>query len=181
MDKADNMTTDETLAISEFFGPLSVTMLQHTPLAPVWRVAFIANFFTGPLYQEVQERFGISRPDFVILFCLAQGARLVARDIGLVTGLPKNSISRAVSALLKAELIERERDANDKREKPLSLTVTGQELLEQVVPLFEKRQRALFAALSDQEQAEYDRLSNKIIARMPKWVSASSEVVNGQK
>ena len=164
--------TSSDTAFADLFGPLALTMLHETPISPVWRVAFVANFFTGPIYRDLQERFGLSRPGFVILFSLSRQPGLVARDICLVTGLPKNSISRAVSDLLSAGLIHRATDDADKRAKPLALTEAGEALLAQVVPLFEARQKAMFAALSEGEAAEFDRLIGKLLAGMPGWVEA---------
>jgi hypothetical protein len=43
-------------------------------------------------------------------------------------------------------------------------------LLAEVFPLFEARQAAMFAALSADEMAEFDRLMDKIIRAMPDWV-----------
>ncbi|MEM6586745.1 MAG: MarR family transcriptional regulator, partial [Pseudomonadota bacterium] len=120
-------------AVANRFGALSLTMLNDTPLSPVWRIAFVANFFTGPLYGVVLERFGVSRPGFVILFSLSHQDGLVARDICRVTGLPKNSISRAVTELEVKHLIARDTDSTDKRAKPLHLTQDGRDLLQEIV------------------------------------------------
>lgn len=156
--------------VANCFGPLSVLMLNDTKLSPAWRVSFVANFFTGPIYRDLMERFGLSRSGFVILFSLSQEPRLVARDIGRVTGLPKNSISRAVSELSQKRLLVRDNGGADRREKPLSLTEEGRALLAEVVPLFQARQTAMFAVLSADERAEFDRLMDKIIRAMPDWV-----------
>ena len=157
-------------ALTEAFGPLSPTMLRDTPLSPAWRVSFLANFFTGPIYRDLQERYALSRPGFVILFSLSQQDGLVARDICLLTGLPKNSISRAVSDLETQGLISRDTTGSDKRAKPLALTGHGRALLDRVGPLFVARQAAMLAALEPAEAAEFDRLIGKIIHAMPAWV-----------
>ncbi|MFC2967750.1 MarR family winged helix-turn-helix transcriptional regulator [Acidimangrovimonas pyrenivorans] len=156
----------------ERFGALSLVMLNDTPLSPAWRLNFLANFFTGPVYRELEQRTGLSRAEFVILFSLSQRSGLVARDICLVTGLPKNSISRAVSTLLARKLIERRPDAGDKRAKLLALTAEGRALLDQAVPLFEARQSAMRAALTAEEAAQFDALLAKMIDAMPGWVGA---------
>ncbi|MEM8589187.1 MAG: MarR family transcriptional regulator [Pseudomonadota bacterium] len=163
--------SDAAKALAELFGPLSLTMLTDTELSPAWRVNFLANFFTGPIYAELQCRFGLSRPGFVILFSLSQQAGLVARDVGMVTGLPKNSISRAVTELEAKGLITRDTDTVDKRAKPLALTTAGRALLEDVVPLFKQRQSNMLAPLNAEEAAEFDRLITKIIFAMPDWVA----------
>ncbi|WP_428697080.1 MarR family winged helix-turn-helix transcriptional regulator [Stappia sp.] len=159
-------------ALRARFGALAVTMLNDTQLVPAWSISFIANFFTGPIYRDLGERFGLSRPEFVILFSLLQKPGLVARDVSLATGLPKNSISRAVSDLLGKSLIERETDAGDKRAKLLRLTEAGQDVISRVVPLFETRQRAMRAVLSAAECATFDALLAKMIYAMPDWVGS---------
>lgn len=169
------MAKDHTAAPDEdpivrAFGPLAPTMLNETSLSPVWRLNFLANFFTGPIYRELQSRHGLSRPEFVVLFCLSHQPGLVARDICLLTGQPKNSISRAVSDLAAAGLLHRAEDAGDKRAKPLELSAGGAELLNEVLPLFEDRQRAMFADLTAEELRVFDQLAGKLIAAMPGWV-----------
>ena len=171
MTKQHQTSAQASQAMIETFGQLSLTMLYETPLSLAWRINFVANFFTGPIYRDIGERFGLSRPEFVILFCLAQNTGLVARDICLLTGLPKPSISRAVSELLEKGLISRETDETDKRAKRLTLTGEGKAQLDRVTPVFEARQAAMCAPLSDSERAEFDRLYSKIIFGMPNWVA----------
>ncbi|MCR9121235.1 MAG: MarR family winged helix-turn-helix transcriptional regulator [Phyllobacteriaceae bacterium] len=157
-------------ALTQRFGTLAITMLNSPPLAEVWQVNFLANFFVGAVYREMAERFDVSRPEFVILYCLSQRPGLVARDVCLATGLPKNSISRAVAQLLDKGLIERMTDASDKRAKPLVMTGAGKESLAQVMPLMTERQASMRAALSPDEQAQFDHLLGKLIEAMPDWV-----------
>lgn len=164
--------TQDTTAMTEHFGGLSLKMLNDTPLASAWRINFLANFFTGPIYRDIGAQFGLTRPGFVILYSLSQQPGLVARDICLVTGLPKNSISRAVSELLARGLVRRETDSVDRRAKVLTLTREGNALLDQVVPQFEARQSAMNRALTPDEARMFDELLMKIIYAMPGWVES---------
>ncbi|MEM9107671.1 MAG: MarR family winged helix-turn-helix transcriptional regulator [Pseudomonadota bacterium] len=161
----------DTAAMADHFGPLSLIMLNDTELRHAWRVNFLANFFTGPAYRQIDEQFALTRPEFVILYCLKNKPGLVARDVCLVTGLPKNSISRAVSELLGKGLIERTRGQKDKRAKPLSLSEKGLSVLTEILPIFETRQDSMRAVLTGKEQAEFDRLIQKIVYAMPDWVT----------
>ena len=170
MTKDHDPAFDKASALAGLFGPLSLTMLTDTDLSAAWRISFLANFFTGPIYAQVQERFDLSRPGFVILFSLSHQNGLVARDICLVTGLPKNSISRAVTELETKGLIARDTDAADRRAKPLNLTPEGRAMLARVVPLFQARQKAMLAVLDQAEAAEFDRLMTKVVFAMPDWV-----------
>ena len=152
------------------FGALSPVMLAAMPLAPAWRLNFLANFFTGPLYARLGAEADLSRPEFVVLYCLSQAPGLVARDVSTLTGLPKNSISRAVSALLARGLVVRDAAGADRRAKPLALTGKGTELLASVLPAIAARQDAMRAVLNQQEAATFDALLAKMIAAMPGWV-----------
>lgn len=165
-----NSSGTEGSAFADTFGNLAASMLRATPLSPAWQVNFLANFFTGPIYRDVGARYGLSRPEFVILYTLSQRPGLVARDVCLATGLPKNSISRAVAALVRRGLVEQKINEDDRRAKPLTMTPNGSELLGQLLPLFYARQAAMLAVLSPEERREWDRLLAKLIGAMPDWV-----------
>lgn len=157
--------------MADTFGALSLVMLDDTELRHAWRLNFVANFFTGPVYRMLGETFGITRPEFVILYCLQHMPGLVAQDICRVTGQPKNSISRAVSDLLTKGYVKRGTDPDDKRAKPLQLTDTGRSVLASVAPIVKARQDAMRNALSDTERDQFDRLIRKIVFAMPDWVT----------
>lgn len=157
--------------MADTFGALSLVMLDNSDLRHAWRINFVANFFTGPVYRQLGEKFGITRPEFVILFCLEHMPGLVAQDICRVTGQPKNSISRAVSDLLKKGYVERGTDPEDKRAKPLKLTDMGRSVLTRVTPIVQARQDAMRAALTDQELEQFDYLIRKMVFAMPNWVT----------
>lgn len=161
----------DTAGMADHFGPLSLVMLNDSDLRHAWRVNFLANFFTGPAYRQIDDQFALTRPDFVILYCLQNMPGLVARDICLVTGLPKNSISRAVSDLLGKGLIERTTGERDKRSKPLSLTDEGHSILQKILPIFRIRQDNMRAVLTQEEQVAFDCLIQKIVYAMPGWVT----------
>ncbi len=158
-------------SVTETFGSLSLVMLDDSDLRHAWRLNFVANFFTGPVYRQIAEQFGVTRPEFVILYCLKHVPGLVARDVCRVTGQPKNSISRAVSDLLKKGYIDRDTDPTDKRAKPLSLSAEGAKVLDQVAPVILARQESMRQALSDDELKQFDALIRKVIFAMPEWVT----------
>lgn len=163
-------TLSASASVADTFGPLSLVMLENADLRHAWRINFVANFFTGPVYRQLGEQYGITRPEFVILYCLEHMPGLVAQDICRVTGQPKNSISRAVSDLLNKGYIQRGTDPEDKRAKPLTLSQAGQTMLDQVKPIVKARQDAMRAALTDEELAQFDALIRKMVFSMPNWV-----------
>ncbi len=174
MNKPDTQLS-ASAAMADTFGALSLLMLDDSDLRHAWRVNFLANFFTGPVYRQMGEEFGITRPEFVILYSLKHMPGLVAQDICRVTGQPKNSISRAVSDLLNRGLIERATDPEDKRNKPLSLTKDGWQMLDNIEPIMTKRQHSMRDALSKDELAQFDALLRKMVFAMPHWVTPDQQ------
>ena len=172
MDAARRAAGDEAdEALAARFGALAVTLAREGPVPTAWKLSFLANVFTGPLYRLTEARFGLSRPDFVILLCLGEEPGLMARDVGRLTGLPKNSISRAVGGLERRGLIERARDEGDRRGLRLHATPQGtRPRPEAALPLLEAREAAMTAALTPQERESFDALLAKLVAAVPRWV-----------
>lgn len=157
-------------ALEERFGALAPRLAREGPLALAWKLNFLANFFTGPLYRETEARHGLTRAGFVILLCLERAPGLMARDVARVTGLPKNSISRAVGELERRGLVARRRDAEDRRGLRLKATPEGLALLGAAMPLVEARQAAMAATLTPAERAALDALLMRLVAGLPDWV-----------
>jgi len=166
------MTTQDvdTARLVEVFGAVAVRLLHSQPTVHAWRLNFLANFFTGPFYRDLDEHYGLSRPEYVILLGLSQQSGLLARDICLATGLPKNSISRAVTDLLRRGLVQARTVVEDRRAKRLFLTAAGAELFAKVLPLAEARQAAMRSVFSPDEAEQFDGLLIKLIEGMPTWV-----------
>lgn len=162
---------DPTLAeVASRFGPLAAQMLERNPVRDVWRLSFVANLFTGPLYKAFEEKDGVSRGEFLVLFCLSQAADgLTAQDVCLATGRPKNSISRAVTGLLRKKLIRRSVSDTDRRRKELAVTEAGEALLARLLPQTAAREASMLAPLSAQERESLSALLLKIAAGAPAW------------
>ncbi|MEM8813385.1 MAG: MarR family winged helix-turn-helix transcriptional regulator [Pseudomonadota bacterium] len=170
MDQKTAADFDKDKRLERTFGRLGKKMLSDTPLMQAWRLNFVANFFTGPLYRDLTDRFDLSRPEFVILLCLSQMPGILARDVCDATGLPKNSISRAVSSLLEKGLIERQQRDDDRRSKTLVMTEPGRDLLAAVVPIVGRRQEAMLAILTPAERDQFERLMERLVQGTPDWV-----------
>src|ERR1051325_4534737 len=78
-------------------GTLRERLLRRNAVTVAWRLNYVANFYAVPFYLALEKRIGISRPEYVILFCAAQHPGVTAQEIVASTGRPKNSISVAVS------------------------------------------------------------------------------------
>ncbi len=163
------MTTDIEEMV-ECFGPAIEVLLEESSIRHLWRLAFLVNFFIGPLYAQLSKRYDVSRPEVQILYCLSRHKGLLAQDIALVTGQPKNSISRAVSQLVEKKYLVRTPRKNDRRAKSLELTDSGHKIIQKIMPCFRSRQDAMRNALTINEQKHFDTLLNKIVHAMPNWI-----------
>jgi DNA-binding MarR family transcriptional regulator len=140
---------------------------NHIPYG--YRIGYLSNYWSGPIYSILEARHGIRRPKFATLFCLAHIGRMSATEIGLLTGIPKNSLSRAVNELLKEGRIRRDVDASDNRRAVLSLTASGRRLFRRMLPLFEARQAKMLSVLTDGEAQALDRILTKLVQREDDW------------
>jgi MarR family transcriptional regulator, temperature-dependent positive regulator of motility len=134
-----------------------------------YRIGYLFNFFTGPIYKEVERELDIIRPDFATMFCAAHLRSITARDVTLLTGIPKNSVSRAVAKLSKRKLLKRTGDGEDGRRVILTLTAAGQALYEDVLARFREREARMVAVLSPAERRQLDALLAKLVLREDDW------------
>lgn len=137
-------------------------ILGKTAIGAMWHICFAANSFVFPLYARFEKSDSISRMEFVVLFTLAHSEHLFARDITRMTGLPKNSISRGVNKLLDKGLVQDRPDDVDARRVVLSLTASGREMFDHLLPDYRKEADRILSILSDSERAQLEALSFKL-------------------
>lgn len=153
-------------------------ILERSPIPYAFRINWLANFYTGTVYRQVKERFGVVRSEFVVLFCLENLGELTAQDVSHVTGRPKPSVSRAVNALVHKGLVGRETDANDARRALLAPTRAGHALYRAAMPLFVAVETAMLSTLGAREREQLDRLLGKLVLRSDGW--ADAELYEGE-
>jgi MarR family transcriptional regulator, temperature-dependent positive regulator of motility len=136
--------------------------------ALAWRLNYLANCYTGPLYKYVEDCWGVSRPEFIVLFCLDVTPGLMARDVVQLSGRPKNSISRAVAAVVDKGLVMEAKDAGG-RGQPLRLTAAGRSMVAAIRPLFQAREDQMLAHLTAGERSTLQALLRKLTARDDDW------------
>jgi DNA-binding MarR family transcriptional regulator len=151
--------------------PLRERMLSRNAVTIAWRLNYVANFYAVPFYLALEKRLGISRPEYVILFCAAQHPGVTAQEIVASTGRPKNSISVAVSKLERKRLVLRRSSARDSRRMELRPTAEGLAVFEKVVPLLAERERRMVEVLTDAERRQFNAMLMKIAQRVPEWAT----------
>ena len=147
--------------------PLAI--LENGAASIAGKLSWLANFFSGPIYRRMEMEKGLTRPEFVVLHCTTHVPLVTARDIAQMTGLPKNSISRAVQRLLRDGRISRGSASADAGALPLAVTAKGRALYNELIKAFVARESEMLVPLSRAERAELDRLLDKLTARTDGW------------
>ena len=143
--------------------PMTEAKLWRNPCGFAFRLNYLALRYNTPCYRAVQEREGLSRIEYVVIYSLALEPGGRARDIAASSGFPKNSLSRAIAKLEGLKLLRRKRDPDDAREHSLHLTRSGRALFERTLPRFEARERQMLDALSAKERRTLSELLAKVV------------------
>ena len=123
----------------------------------------LAAEVSSALAAEYAARYGLDIPEWRVLATL--GFRHVpcsAQYVADCTRTHKSTISRAVTSLLKRQIIERVENADDRREFRLQLTRKGATLYEELIPRLLRREQEILSCLSAQERKDFARLLGKI-------------------
>lgn len=129
-----------------------------------FRISYLANSLVLPVYDEIKRQFGLSRGEYLLLFCLSHVAALTAQDVADMTGRPRNSISRAVHRMLREGYIDRTPDPDDGRQALLEITAKGRRLHNRIVVGFMAREAAVLGVLNAEERRSLDALLGKLVA-----------------
>jgi MarR family transcriptional regulator, temperature-dependent positive regulator of motility len=161
--------------------PVTEAKLWKNPCWLSFRFNYLALRYNTPVYDWVRRRWGLSRPEFAVIYTLGLCDNALARDISASFGFPQNTLSRAVAKLLRLGLIARRTGAEDRRSQILSLTPAGRALLEEATPRFVADEAHLLDALTAPERQTLARLLSKIVvaaargAPDPGWPQAEPD------
>ena len=144
-------------------------ILRNNPIPVAYRLNYVANFYVGPLVKSMEETHRMTRPEWIVLFCLNQQPGLNAQQISNVTGRHKTSISTAVRQLQAKKLIVRNTDFKDGRRQVLRVTETGQRIYKAILSKFVAREADMIACLDRTERDALVAILDKIIADSSSW------------
>jgi DNA-binding MarR family transcriptional regulator len=128
-----------------------------------FRLNRLAAEVSAALSGEYQERYGLDIPEWRVLATLGFRAEpCSAQYISHCTRTHKSTISRAVTALMQRQLVERVENADDRREFALRLTRKGRTLYEELIPRLLRKEREIMACLTADERASFALALGKI-------------------
>src|SRR3979490_1739629 len=128
-----------------------------------FRLNRLAAEGSAALSDGYQERYGLDIPEWRVLATLGfRNDACSAQYIAHCTRTHKSTISRAVTALMKRQLVERVENEDDRREFRLRMTKKGTALYEELIPRLLRREQEILACLSAQQRKDFARLLGKI-------------------
>ncbi len=140
--------------------------LWKNPCGFAARFNYLGLRYNQPLYGWVQERFGLARIEFVVIYSLALHDGITASEIAASTAFPKNTLSRAVNRLVRLSLVERRTDLVDRRQQFLSLTQAGRMIFDEALPRFVALEEEMLAPLSLVERETLSTLMARVVLAM---------------
>jgi DNA-binding MarR family transcriptional regulator len=128
-----------------------------------FRLNRLAAEVSAALSSEYQERYGLDIPEWRVLATLGfRNDACSAQYIAQCTRTHKSTISRAVTALMNRQLVERVENVNDRREYRLRMTRKGKALYEKLIPRLKRREQEILSCLSAQQRKDFALLLGKI-------------------
>jgi DNA-binding MarR family transcriptional regulator len=141
-----------------------------------FRLNRLAAEVSAALSNEYQERYGLDVPEWRVLATLGfRNDACSAQYIAHCTRTHKSTISRAVTALMKRQLVERVENEDDRREYRLRMTRKGRALYEKLIPRLKRREQEILSCLSARERKDFALLLGKIEKRLD-LIQTSKEV-----
>ena len=150
-----------TATLSPVRGPLAI--FDSNEVRDTFRISYLANSLVLPVYDAIRREHGLSRGEYLLLFCLAHIPELTAQDVANMTGRPRNSISRAVHRMLEDGYIDRCPDPDDGRQALLTITPRGRGLHDRIVKWFMASEDAILGVLDRNERETLDRILRKLV------------------
>ena len=128
-----------------------------------FRLNRLAAEVSSALSSEYRERYGLDIPEWRVLATLGfRNDACSAQYIAHCTRTHKSTISRAVTALMTRQLVERVENEDDRREFQLRMTRKGQALYQKLIPRLLRREQEILSCLTARERKDFARVLGKI-------------------
>ncbi len=142
-------------------GPQTLDLESFLP----YQLSVLSNRVSQAIAQQYHERFGLSIAEWRVMAILGRYAPLSANEVCERTSMNKVRVSRALSRMVAAGLVNRRTDKGDRRRAVLNLSAKGKKVYGQIVPLALAMEASLIESLGPKEQAQLVRLLAKLSAR----------------
>lgn len=158
-----HLMTDKTVSRARNIDPTGdfVTVLKLSRFLP-YQLNHLAEAVSRSFSKIYADQYGIGIPEWRVMATLGEYQSMTARDIGKATSMHKTKVSRAVAALEKRALIERDVNPKDQREQSLQLSAEGNRMYEELVPQALAYSEQLQDALTPEQQQVLDDIFERL-------------------
>lgn len=134
-------------------------MASETSHAPVladflpYQLSIASNAVSGRIAELYQARFELKISEWRIMAVLGEAEARTQRELAALTLMDKVAVNRACKALEDRGLVERQPNADDGRSHHVALTMEGQGIYAQIMPLARDVEQQLLEPFSADERA----------------------------
>lgn len=139
-----------------------MTPLRRVANQPTWLLSR-ANARAHAILTEAFATEGVRGYHFRLLAAIDQHGPSSQAELGRATGLDRSDVVATLDDLVARRLARRRPDRADKRRNIVTITPSGDELLERLTTVLDGVQQTLLAPLTPREQATLVRLLAKLI------------------
>lgn len=136
-----------------------------------YQLSVTSNVVSTAIAERYRERFGLRIAEWRVMAVVGDRGQATQRQLTDATIMDKVAINRACKVLEDRGLLMRLPNTRDGRSHILQLTVTGQAMHDEVMPLTRAIQEEMFEVLSEEEKEQLlallKRLFNSADAMMP--------------
>jgi DNA-binding MarR family transcriptional regulator len=115
---------------------------------------------------QIYKKYGLSKMEWRVLATIGHHGEISAREICQFTRLDKMQVSRAISKLIKSQILVQQPSELDRRAIMLNLTAQGNALYQEIIPLVKAQEQRLLDGLSESEREQFKIITMKLSAQL---------------
>lgn len=131
----------------------------------LYRINRLRAIGGGMVLRYCEGQFGVTRREWVMLALLSTDEGLQPSELAVRAELDRSATSKAITAMVRKGLVERQASRGDHRRAQLRLTAKGRTLYVNILPIVTGINRQLMGALSHAEIALLDSMLERIEAQ----------------
>lgn len=136
------------------------------------RLLKLGSFVNTPMKEGVCDPAGISSTELKVMMALAGEGALAGHDLVGIMGVPPMNVSRALATLRDNGWIEDAVDPDNRRRKPVRLSMAGWEAYHRMAPDIADVAAALMDKLTARQQRDFAVVADHLIEQMTQWISS---------
>lgn len=140
--------------------PSVLTLERFLP----YRLSILSNRISHIIAETYRDKFALSITEWRIMAVLGEYPGSSADEVSIKIQIEKSIVSRALQKLLARHLVSRKIDDADRRRQNLTLTKTGLEIYQQVVPVSYDYEDRLQECFTEKERAVFNGLIDRLYA-----------------